>query len=154
MTRPGNRPNNRPSTATQIQASDPAIIAPCGINCSLWRAYIRERQPCPGCRGDGGNRSDTCLACAIRNCQDNVGASHGFCFTFDKFPCARLLHLDKRYRTRYGVSVIANLERIQTVGPGDFVAEEAIKWSCPECGTRLCMHRPQCVNYGHVWQGK
>jgi predicted RNA-binding Zn-ribbon protein involved in translation (DUF1610 family) len=62
-----------------------------------------------------------------------------------------LLHLDLRYRTRYRVSVIANLERLQAVGASLFVDEEATKWSCPECGARLCMHKPQCLNCGYTW---
>jgi hypothetical protein len=65
-----------------------------------------------------------------------------------------LLQLDDRYRTKYGVSVIANLACIQAVGVENFVAEETVKWSCAACGSRLCMHKPLCVNCGHVWQMK
>jgi rubredoxin len=25
------------------------------------------------------------------------------------------------------------------------------KWTCPECGERLCMHKPQCLNCGYTW---
>lgn len=152
LTRFGNQVNNTPNIVTQMHARDLANIAPCGINCSLCRAYIREREPCPGCRGGDSNKSNACLTCAIKNCQEFAAGDRQFCHTCDRFPCKELLRLDKRYRTKYGVSVIANLERIKAVGVGRFVAEETAKWSCPECGSLLCMHKPQCPNCGHEWQ--
>ena len=143
-----------PIKVVQIQASNPLIIAPCGIDCSLCRAYIRAHKPCPGCRGGDSNKSNACLTCVIRNCEELAAGSHDFCFSCAKYPCADLLHLDYRYRTRYGVSVNENLERIQTVGAGRFVAEEATKWCCSKCGSRLCMHKPNCVNCGQTWRVK
>lgn len=136
----------------QIRAGNPRIIAPCGINCSLCRAYIRERRPCPGCRGVNDNKSNACLTCSIKNCKELAAGGFQFCYACDKFPCADLLHLDRRYRTKYSVSVIANLERIKAIGTARFIAEETLKWSCPECGKLLCMHKPQCVNCGYTWQ--
>ena len=130
------------------------IIAPCGFNCSLCRAYIRERQPCPGCRQGDINKSHSCLTCVISNCKERAADGHEFCFSCAKYPCADLLHIDERYRTKYGVSFIDNQERIRKVGVKKFVAEEIKKWACPECGTRLCVHQPQCVNCGYVWQVK
>jgi len=143
-----------PGKVMQIQAKNQTIIAPCGINCSLCRAYIRDRLPCPGCRGGDGNKSNACLTCAIKNCEELNAGGRQFCHSCGKLPCAKLLHLDKRYRTKYGMSVIANLERIKAVGVENFVAEEASKWSCPGCGSRLCMHKPRCVNCGYIWQVK
>jgi hypothetical protein len=142
-----------PNKALQLRANDPKIIAPCGVNCSLCRAYIRDRKPCPGCRGGDSHKSNACLTCAIRNCRELAAGGHRFCFSCDNFPCANLLHLEGRYQAQYGVSVIANLERIKAVGVERFVAEEEARWSCPECGSLLCMHRPQCPACGHAWRG-
>ncbi len=141
-----------PNKVVQITAEDPLIIAPCGLNCSLCRAYTRDHKPCPGCRGGQSNKSNSCLVCAIKNCEMLAADGDQFCFSCDEFPCADLLHLEGRYTTKYGVSVIANLERIDTVGVERFIAEEAAKWSCPECGSLLCVHKPQCVKCGHTWQ--
>jgi len=138
----------------QIQASDPMIIAPCGFDCSLCRAYIREQQPCPGCRKGDLNKSHACLTCVINNCKELTDGGHQFCFSCAKYPCADLLQVDERYRIKYGVSFIANQERIRAVGVRNFIAEEKIKWACPECGTRLCLHKPQCVKCGYTWQVK
>jgi predicted Zn-ribbon and HTH transcriptional regulator len=141
-----------PKKVVQIEAKNPSIIAPCGINCSLCRTYIRDRQPCPGCRGGDSNKSNACLTCSIVNCMKLAAGNHQFCFSCANFPCTELLYLDRRYRTKYGVSVVANLERIQAVGEKRFVVEEIAKWTCPECGMRLCMHKPECGNCGYEWQ--
>lgn len=141
-----------PVQILRIPADDPLIIAPCGINCSLCRAYIRAHTPCPGCRGDTRNKSNSCIACTIKNCPERASGKPDFCFTCKQFPCAALQHLDQRYRTRYGVSVIANLERIRTAGLDCFLREEAGKWSCPGCGSRLCMHESRCLHCGHTRQ--
>ena len=136
----------------QIQPGDPMVIAPCGINCSLCRAYIRDRNPCFGCRGGGCNKSHASRTCTIKNCAQLEAGNHQFCYSCANYPCADLLHLDERYRSKYCVSVLSNLERIRTIGVATFVTEETTKWSCPECGTRLCMHKPQCVNCNHTWR--
>lgn len=128
------------------------LIAPCGLNCGLCYAFVRDRNPCPGCRGRGKHKSKSCLACAICNCSELAAGHYQFCSACAKYPCADLLRLDRRYRVRYGVSAIANLARIGAVGVTHFVAEESSKWLCPECGSRLCVHEPQCANCGHVWR--
>lgn len=143
-----------PNKTVQIDVKNPMIIAPCGINCSLCRSYVRDRQPCVGCRGGDGNKSNACLTCPIMNCMKLAAGNHQFCFTCVNFPCPELANLDRRYRTKYGISAIANLQRIQDVGVKRFLVEENIKWICPECGSRLCMHKPECANCGYTWQGK
>jgi hypothetical protein len=74
-----------------------------------------------------------------------------YCFDCEEFPCAHLTHLDKRYQTNYGTSVIDNLLSIKKKGIRKFVENENKKWICPECGTMLCMHRPQCLSCGYEW---
>ena len=140
-----------PGNVVQIQVMDPLIIAPYGINCSLCRAYMRDRRPCPGCRGSETHKSNACLNCVIKNCAELAAGDHQFCYSCAQYPCAELLRLDTRYRTRYGVSVIANLESIRADGVGSFVEEEATRWTCQQCGARLCIHKPQCVNCGRPW---
>jgi hypothetical protein len=137
-----------PGKVEQIQVMDPLIIAPCGINCSLCRAYVRDRHPCPGCRGDDIDKSKSCINCVMKNCPELDAGDFQFCYSCGRYPCLRLQHLDTRYRTRYGLSVIANLDRIRDAGVELFLSEEATRWTCPECGSRLCMHKPHCINCG------
>jgi hypothetical protein len=64
------------------------------------------------------------------------------------FPCQRLKNLDKRYREKYGMSMIENLGQIELLGIRKFVKNENTRWACPDCGELLCVHRPDCLNCG------
>jgi hypothetical protein len=57
-----------------------------------------------------------------------------FCFECARFPRARNRQLDPRYRTKYGMSTIENLESIRGLGLEGFVTREKVRWKCPECG--------------------
>jgi len=126
------------------------LIAPCGINCGLCSAYIRARNPCPGClapvRAETGHRT----TCSIKYCAEPGGPARKrrFCFSCGKFPCQRLLNLDRRYRTKYGVSMLENLANVRAHGVAAFVRREKVRWLCPSCGATLCVHRRQCVACG------
>jgi len=133
-------------------STHPALIAPCGIDCRLCRAYARDRKACPGCRGEDASKMKSCLACRIKNCDKLMQGKFEYCFECDEFPCARLSHLDKRYRTRYGTSPLDNLLSIQEYGITIFVENENKKWTCPECGAMICMHKPQCLSCGYDWR--
>lgn len=137
---------------TRLKADNPKLIAPCGLNCGLCRAYIRDRNPCPGCRTSENCNSNAHTKCAIKNCTKRGLGKHQFCTSCAEFPCTDLLRLAKRYRANYGINVVANLLRIQSVGVENFVVEEVTKWSCPSCGSYLCMHKPQCPHCGHTSQ--
>ncbi len=127
---------------------DPSRIAPCGMNCALCRGYLRTKNHCDGCRTAAPTKPKYCTACRIRNCTRLGSATQPFCFACDQFPCAPEKHLDKRYRMRYAVSLIANLREIEADGLAAFVEREAQRWQCPACGARLCVHRGQCLACG------
>ena len=101
-----------------------SLIAVCGINCGICRAFLRERNPCRGCRVEQ-KRCKTREGCKMRICKERSGE---FCSDCLEFPCARLAHLDERYRTKYGMSVIENLECIRREGLGSFLQKEQRKW--------------------------
>jgi hypothetical protein len=136
---------------TKTNSTSPLSIAPCGINCRLCRAYARDLKACAGCRGDDRSKPVSCLACRIKNCEKMIKGEIKYCFDCGEFPCVRLAHLDKRYRTKYGTSVIDNLISIKRTGIRRFVENENKKWTCPGCGALLCMHKPQCLSCGYVW---
>ncbi len=125
-----------------------SLIAPCGMNCGICMAYLREKKKCPGCRGTDIGKSFSCIGCKIKNCEFLQNVKPGFCFQCEKFPCARLKHLDKRYRTRYSMSMVENLKNIQELGVRKFVASEKIRWACPECGGTISVHRGYCYSCG------
>ena len=70
----------------------------------------------------------------------------------DGFPCAGLKQPDRRYRTKYGMSMIENLEAIKESGIRKFIQKEKKRWTCPECGGTICIHRPQCPSCGRKWR--
>jgi uncharacterized OB-fold protein len=53
--------------------------------------------------------------------------------------------MEKRYSTRYRLSLSENLQMIQQSGINSFIQSEKVKWKCPECGGTLCVHRDFCV---------
>jgi len=71
-----------------------------------------------------------------------------YCFECEKFPCNNLEHLDKRYRTKYNMSMIENLENIKEFGVRTFLGTENQKWTCPECGGTICVHKGYCQSCG------
>jgi hypothetical protein len=136
---------------TLTKSTSPILIAPCGINCRLCRAYVRDKTVCPGCRGEDAFKPTSCVNCLIKTCEKSVNGKFEYCFECDEFPCKRLAQLDKRYRTQYGLSVIENLLSIKEIGILQFVEKENQKWTCPECGSMLCMHQPKCITCGTNW---
>ncbi len=128
------------------------LIAPCGMNCRLCRAYIREKKACPGCRGDDSLKSKACVTCKIKNCEEIAKGKVKFCFSCDSFPCAKLNHLDKRYRTNYGMSMIDNLMNLRELGIRHFIRNEKERWTCPRCSEIICVHKPHCLSCQYQWR--
>jgi hypothetical protein len=119
------------------------LIALCGMNCGVCQAYLREKRKCAGCYGE-----DTKVNCIIRNCEMVKLSQSGFCYECMKYPCKRLRQLDKRYRTKYTMSMIENLEYIKGNGLSAFVEKENERWRCPKCGGVICVHRGCCFHCG------
>lgn len=138
--------------STKGTAIPTRLIAPCGMNCRLCRAFTRDRKPCPGCRGDDSLKSKSCVGCRIKNCEKIMRAKAKYCLGCDSLPCDRLKHLDKRYRTKYGMSMIDNLECIGRFGIRQFIRAEKERWRCPQCGGLLCVHTSQCLYCQHTWR--
>lgn len=120
------------------------LIAPCGMNCNICMAYLREKNKCPGCRGSDTNKSFTRIRCRIKNCEMLKKTKSKFCFECEKIPCTRMRHLDKRYRTKYGMSMIDNLEFIKKHGVNKLIKKEEKKWKCQKCGGVISCHNRKC----------
>jgi len=126
------------------------MIAPCGMNCSLCAAYLFKendynkkgfnRKYCPGCIPRGKNCVHMGDSCKLLR----EGLLR-FCFECAGFPCSRLKNLDKRYRTKYHMSMIANLRVIKNQGIDEFLEKEEVKWRCGDCGGIICCHNGLCL---------
>ena len=118
-------------------------IAPCGMNCRLCIGFVRAKNKCDGCLTPNTKCSRNCTLrfCTMRNGK--------YCdHTCLSFPCQRLKNLDKRYRTKYGMSMIENLVNIENQGIRQFVRNENKRWVCRVCGELICVHRPNCLTCG------
>jgi len=126
------------------------LIAPCGMNCGLCVAYQSQildlkkkgfhRQYCQGCIARGKN----CLHMGD-SCELLRDGRVRFCFECTDFPCRRLKVLDKRYRTKYHMSMIENLKSIQENGIDAFMVEQDKRWKCEKCGGEICCHYGLCL---------
>jgi len=129
------------------------LIAPCGMNCALCGGYLALRHDlknkgirmpyCEGCR-----QRDKKCAFIKKRCGLLPDKKINFCFECKDFPCERLKTLDKRYRERYRMSMIENLEFIKKEGVEKFIDREYKKWRCNECGETICCHNGICFNCG------
>ena len=138
-----------------------SLIAPCGMNCALCIAYqFREkdlnkngfhRKYCPGCIPRGEN----CLHMGDV-CELMKNGKVRFCFECSSFPCKRLKALDKRYRAKYHMSMMENLNYIKEHGMEKFLKKEQDKWSCTDCGENICCHNGLCLgcNFEKLRQNK
>lgn len=119
-----------------------SLIAPCGINCGLCIAYLREKNKCLGCLS-GKVLRKSCMECKIKKCENHK--KNIYCYNCFKFPCDRIKHLDKRYTTKYHTSVISNLKEIKEIGIKEFEKKDKLKWKCKNCGETLSMHKNFCL---------
>jgi len=111
------------------------LIAPCGMNCGLCVSYLAMKNHL----NEQGFNKKYCPGCLprVKNCVhmkahcDLVGKGLvRFCFECEDFPCTRLQALDQRYRTKYHMSMLANLEAIKEHGVQNFLQNEESKWRC------------------------
>ena len=129
------------------------LIAPCGMNCGICKAYLAYSRNVPKKRGEIIH----CIGCRPRNkmcfyvrkhCAKIRNNEIKFCFECKVFPCDRLKTLDKRYRTRYGMSMVGNLKEIKKEGMKKFLEKQEEKYGCPECGDVISIHDGKCYNCG------
>ena len=116
------------------------LIAPCGMNCNLCIAYLREKDNCPGCNLQSQENPKYCRKCIIKNCKILAENNWKYCSSkCEKFPCTRLKNLDKRYKEKYEMSMIENLDFIGENGIRRFIKNEKKRWI--KNGKIYCVHR-------------
>ncbi len=126
------------------------LIAQCGMNCGICAAYLRTKNKCFGCKISDVGKTEARLRCKILNCGVSGADKVEFCFQCDAFPCDKIKHLDKRYRTKYAMSMIENLLDIKELGIRKFLANEHKRWLCPRCGGTICVHKGYCLTCGKL----
>jgi Protein of unknown function (DUF3795) len=129
------------------------LLAPCGMNCAICKAYMAYTHEVPRVRG----KVTYCAGCLPRakNCYIKRGckklSKHELqsCSECATMPCEKLEHLDKRYRERYGMSMVENLKELRMKGLDEFLKSQAEKYRCPDCGDVICVHDSKCYSCGY-----
>ncbi len=138
-----------------VRLMEERLIAPCGMNCAVCVSYLAmkndlkrkgfSKKYCAGCLPRGQN----CLF--MKKQCDRLGKGLvRFCYDCVDYPCRRLRALDERYRTKYHMSMIENLDFIRSYGIDSFLKKETAKWRCSSCGGRrggvICCHNGLCLD--------
>lgn len=120
------------------------------MNCALCVSYQFKAQD----YNKLGYHKSYCLGCYPRGknctftgglCEKLAQGTIRFCYQCDEFPCPRLKRLDKRYRTKYGMSMIENNKMMKEQGIDAFLKSQQQKWACPTCGQLMCCHMHMCL---------
>ena len=120
----------------------PKLIAPCGMNCNLCSAYLRDKNRCLGCRAKDKEKSNYCKSCFVTRCEIRKDNNLKYCSKkCEKYPCKRIKSLDKRYISKYGMSMIENLDFIQKKGIRMFIDNEKKRWV--KGGKIYCVHKKE-----------
>ena len=104
---------------------------------------------CEGCR-----KLNRQCAFIKKQCEDNKKILKGdidFCFECNCFPCDKLKKLDKRYQSKYNMSMIENLNEINAIGVENFITNQNKKHKCHECGDLKSIHNKKCYNCDDVF---
>lgn len=118
------------------------LIAPCGMNCTICSAFLREKNRCPGCSSPDRMHH---VNCRIFSCTKRPGR---YCQSCSEFPYRWILQIDKRYRTKYHMSMLDNLAMIKKDGIRAFVKSERARWTCKACGGTVDVHHYRCSSCG------
>lgn len=127
------------------------LVAPCGMNCVICKFHYRKKNTCPSCRELDKKTPETRFNCIIRECKILKDRKLEYCSDkCDNFPCKRLISLDKRYRTKYHMSMLENLDFIKENKIKSFLEKEKEKWTCSECSGIVTCHGGMCLQCGFL----
>lgn len=131
------------------QARRTQLIAPCGMDCGVCGAYLAYSHDVPRKRG----ATIHCTGCRARrkrcaylkgHCPPLANGDVNFCFECADYACERLQHLDSRYRGRYGMSLIENLDLVRDAGIHALIEHQQARFGCPRCGHLRSVHNQKC----------
>jgi predicted RNA-binding Zn-ribbon protein involved in translation (DUF1610 family) len=137
----------------------------CGLNCGACpvlaanergdEAWIKataeqwKKKPedlrCHGCKTDV--TAAFCTNCGMRNCARERGLE--FCVECDEYPCDKISAFRNDDASHHSV-VFTNLAIIKDKGVEAWLASDAKRWACPECGTRFYWYSEKCEECGAV----
>ena len=136
------------------KAFAPDLIAPCGMNCGICKAYLAYSRGVPYKKGEVSH----CTSCVVRgkncafikrHCEKLRKKQIHFCYECADMPCKQLAKLDAYYSARYGMSMVENLKMIRERGMDEFLKSQAEKYRRPSCGDIISVHDGKCYACGY-----
>jgi len=125
---------------------DDSMFAPCGMNCMVCYVHLKKKKPCSGCLCNDADKPERCKSCEIKTCAKEKGGT--YCFQCKKFPCKKIMNLEKSYQTRYHVSLIDSSKTIKKTNLKLFLKKEKKRWKCVKCGGVISLHDKECSECG------
>ncbi len=131
-----------------------AMIAPCGLDCSLCKRALAEENPCPGCLGPDENKPAFCSEqCGIILCRKRKENGYEYCDECPDYPCGDVKEKECRYTSKYPLyeSPEKNLHDIRELGMKMFLEKERRDWTCKDCGGVISVHTGICSGCGRQY---
>jgi len=98
---------------------------------------------CNGCKS--AIQSVYCRDCEFIACA--VEKKVEFCCDCPEYPCKKISDF-KHDKSPHHSIVFKNLELIKEYGVENWLIEQKIRWSCPECGEPYSWYTEKCSNCG------
>ena len=121
---------------------EPAMFAPCGMNCMVCYKHCYHKHPCEGCQNSDKGKPQHCRRCKIKDCVREKNIT--YCFECDSYPCKQIKYLEKSYNTRYGASLMENSRYVKEHGLEAFMEQQKRSYTCPGCGGIISLHDAEC----------
>ncbi len=126
----------------------------CGLYCGACPLMLASKagtaeDPCFGCKSQRLPASQHCATCGIKQC----ARDHGFDYCdecAELSGCDRMKHFMADPDWPYHQSVLANLARMRAVGLESWLAEQAQRWACPQCGQAQSWWDETCKQCGQA----
>jgi len=137
-----------------VEKLNPDLIAPCGMNCGICKAYLAYSRGVPYKKGEVTH----CTGCLVRNkncafirrdCEKLRKKQIRFCYECADMPCKQLSKLDELYRARYRMGMIENLKMIREKGIDEFLKSQSEEYRCVSCGDIISVHNGKCYACGY-----
>ncbi len=125
------------------------MIAPCGVNCIVCSAYLRDKNSCAGCRASNELITrKSCRDCLKKRCALNKRLQ--WCFQCSKFPCSKIKDLNKRYINNYNVNLVQNgVDASKDMAV--FLQVQKLKFTCKKCGGIIDQQHKRCSDCGYIF---
>ena len=121
---------------------EPAMFAPCGMNCLVCYKHCYHKKPCQGCAKSDAGKPEHCRKCRIKDCVKTKGIA--YCYECRDYPCRQIENLEKSYNVRYKASLMDNSRYVKESGLENFIEQQRAKYTCPKCGGVISLHDREC----------